>query len=546
MKKLLFLTTLLLSLFLVNCKDEKEDLRVTSIKLEEIKEDIFTGNEYQLKVLHSPANLEAPEYNWISSNTNIATIDDSGKLKALKEGKTTIKVSAPSLQLETSLEISVMQTLASSITIKDLEQDIFIGDEYKLTVTYNPEDAPEPEYTWESSDTEVATVDNTGKIKALKDGKTTIKVSAPSLKLTNTIEITVLPIKPTSIKLDKDYHEMKTGESFTFSVVIEPENTTYKHLLWESSNEDIATVSEDGVVNAISDGEVIVKVSLGDLEDECRVKINPVNVSGISLHETSKVLEREEIFKIIATVTPANAKDKSVVWASSDETVATVDQEGNVKAKALGGAIISATTNDGNFTSECSITVTPISVKRVEWSSTYITLLEGTSSSENALTYRIYPQNADNQSVTTSSSNPEIASWTHGKISTLQTGQTTLTIKTDDGGHEASCIIEVVDITHYVNLTFGSSAISNIMGYMTGSVNVILANSSEKTIENVQIGVKSINETSPSYFSPIGDIYGYGDARFKINFDRVYRPIIVCEFIYNGKTYQIEREFTTN
>jgi len=245
----------------------------------------------------------------------------------------------------------------SSIKIENIEGDIFIGSEYQLKVSHTPADLNAPAYTWESSNPDIATVDNTGKIKALKEGQTSITVTAATLNLTSTLNISVLPVQATSIKLDKQENEMTVGESFTLIYKIEPENTTHKNVSWKSSDENIATLSKDGVVNAVSDGEVTITISLGELKDECKVKINPVKVTGIALSQTSERIEVLESFQLDAVIAPANAKNKNIIWKSSDEDIATVDNNGNVSTRQTGSATITATSEDGGFTDSAIVDV---------------------------------------------------------------------------------------------------------------------------------------------------------------------------------------------
>lgn len=245
----------------------------------------------------------------------------------------------------------------SSIKVENIEGDLFVGGEYQLKVTHSPVDLKAPAYTWESSNTDIATIDNRGKLKALKEGKTTIKVIAASLNLASSLNITVLPIQATSINLDKQTHEIVAGQSFTLTYKIEPENTTNKSVTWKSSNESIATVSNLGVVTTLSDGNVTITASLGSLSDECKVKVTPIKVSGITLDAISKEVEVLESIQLIATIAPNNAKNKNIVWKSSDENIATVDNTGRVSTKSEGNVTITATSEDGGFVASSSVSV---------------------------------------------------------------------------------------------------------------------------------------------------------------------------------------------
>lgn len=81
------------------------------------------------------------------------------------------------------------------------------------------------------------------------------------------------------------------------------------------------------------------------------------NITGITLNETSKELDIIDKFQLIATIEPANATNKNIIWSSSNEEVATVNQKGLVTAKSIGETTITATTEEGNFTASATITV---------------------------------------------------------------------------------------------------------------------------------------------------------------------------------------------
>lgn len=247
--------------------------------------------------------------------------------------------------------------IVTEIKIENLKDDVFIGSELQVKVVHTPSDLAAPKYTWESSNPDIATIDDTGKLKALKEGQTTVIVTASELNLTSSLIVSVLPVQATSIKLVGEIYETIVGQSFTLTYKIEPENTTNKTVSWKSSDENIATVSNAGIVTPLSDGEVTITVSLGDLKDERYIKINPINVSGITLNETSKEIEVLESFQLVATIIPTNAKNKNIYWTSSDESIAIVDNIGNVSTKKVGNTIITATSGDGGFTASASIQV---------------------------------------------------------------------------------------------------------------------------------------------------------------------------------------------
>lgn len=176
------------------------------------------------------------------------------------------------------------------------------------------------------------------------------------------------------------------------------------------------------------------------------VKVN-IPTTGVTVTPTNQTINVGKTFTITPTVTPDNATDKSIIWTSSDDTIATVDDNGTVTAKGDGTATITATTNDGGFTASCVITV----IKR-EGRVTGITVtpISKTASVGEIffVTPYITPVDAEDKSVTWSSSNPSIATVdSNGKVTAIREGVVTITATTNDGGLKATCTVTVVDST---------------------------------------------------------------------------------------------------
>ena len=176
------------------------------------------------------------------------------------------------------------------------------------------------------------------------------------------------------------------------------------------------------------------------------VKVN-IPTTGVTVTPTNQTINVGNTFTITPTVTPDNATDKSIIWTSSDDTIATVDDNGKVTALMEGTATITATTNDGGFTASCVITV----VKR-EGRVTGITVtpISKTASVGEIffVTPYITPVDAEDKSVTWSSSNPSIATVdSNGKVTAIREGVVTITATTNDGGLKATCTVTVIDST---------------------------------------------------------------------------------------------------
>ena len=438
--------------------------------------------------------------------------------------------------------------VVQSIEISKSEASVKVGEKITLTVSHSPADLPAPEYEWNSSDETIATVEN-GIVYGKSVGEVTISVSSFNLKLKDICKVTVTPIEATGIKLSESEKMMTTGESFRLEYTIEPENTTNKEVEWESSDKTIATVNADGEVTAVSDGKctITVKVKGSDTSAKCVVKVNPIKVTGVTLNETTKSIEAGESFTLTATVSPENAKDKSIKWSSSDPNIAKVE-DGLVTALAKGTCNIIATTNDGNFKAQCTVNVLPSSVKGVQFTESSVKILNGESYT---LAYSILPENAENKNVKFSSSAPNVVSVDNsGKVTALQKGTSTITITTEDGGHTATCEVTSAEITDFINLNIsgGSGAgLVIINGYITGSLYCHITNTSSKEISLTKFEVKDGSTGSIVLYtdeaSKLGSLKSGQSTNLGGQMRYVYLPIFYWTFTYEGKEYQVSEQY---
>ena len=168
-------------------------------------------------------------------------------------------------------------------------------------------------------------------------------------------------IRVSSISLSKSTLELTVGDQASLDATISPDNATNKKISWSSSKESVATVTPDGIVEAVSTGTAFITATSEDsgvnAKCEITVKEKVISVTGIALNKTSLSLTEGEEFTLEATVTPDNATNKELTWTSDNEAVATVSSEGVVKALRAGTASITATTVDQGKSASCAVTV---------------------------------------------------------------------------------------------------------------------------------------------------------------------------------------------
>lgn len=165
----------------------------------------------------------------------------------------------------------------------------------------------------------------------------------------------------TGVEISQEYLDLEIGGQAALTATVTPNDASNKKIRFSSSKESIAKVSQDGVVEGISAGKAIVTVTTDDGSFKAHCEINvvekAVHVTGISLDNESLSLKEGESATLTATITPENASNKSINWASSNEEVAIVSAQGEVTALKEGKAIISATTVDQKMTATCAVDV---------------------------------------------------------------------------------------------------------------------------------------------------------------------------------------------
>ncbi|MBR4070883.1 MAG: leucine-rich repeat protein, partial [Bacteroidaceae bacterium] len=211
-----------------------------------------------------------------------------------------------------------------------------------------------------------------------------------------------------SIAIDYETVSIRLNESVTLTATVLPETTANKVVVWSSSDENIATV-ENGIVTAHAIGEATITATTTDgtnLSATCKVTVLPILADTITLDLSAVTLKVTETATLTATVLPETTTDKGVVWTSSDNEVASVEN-GVVTAHKVGTATITATTTDGsNLTATCEVTVEPTLATSITLDQTNITAMEGETV---VLTATIYPDDTTEKGVVWSVSDATIA-----------------------------------------------------------------------------------------------------------------------------------------
>ena len=184
-------------------------------------------------------------------------------------------------------------------------------------------------------------------------------------------------VRATNVVLDKTELTLNKGMKYSLTMTVTPATFT-DEVSWKSTNVDVAAIAEDGTVTAKGAGQATIKVTVGEVSATCKVNVvQPV--TSIYLNKTALEMTALDTYQLQASVYPSEANNKEVSWESSDEKVATVDENGLVQAKEKGTAVITAKAKDGSEVSRsCKVTV-----KNTAYVVTDISKLESTHNYEN-------------------------------------------------------------------------------------------------------------------------------------------------------------------
>ena len=167
-------------------------------------------------------------------------------------------------------------------------------------------------------------------------------------------------VLPSGISLSHDSFYMLKGDIRKITATVLPEDASDKSVRWTTSDESVASVDMNGIVFALGWGTAeITAYTSNNLSAKCNIVVTPsiVEPTGITLSDDVLNMHNGEIMKVTATVSPENATDKTVTWIVADESIATVDMNGIVIAKALGTTEITAYTSN-NLSAKCKVVVT--------------------------------------------------------------------------------------------------------------------------------------------------------------------------------------------
>lgn len=270
---------------------------------------------------------------------------------------------------ELTLDFALPNVSGLALNAETLDIDLNVAAYGELEAQVSPSNAQYSAVTW-SVEPPIASISYDGDkqtkvtITPSKGGTATVTASVGGYS--DTCTLTVTPIYATGLTLSSGSLSLESGTTAALTAAVTPDNATDRSVTWTTSDAAVVSVDENGTVSAHDAGSATITATANgaregaELTARCIVTVTlpPVPVEDIDIDASgSTALTVGGTVKFTATVTPPNATNPAVTWASSDESVATVDAEGLVTARGEGTATITATSIDGSVAASVTVTV---------------------------------------------------------------------------------------------------------------------------------------------------------------------------------------------
>lgn len=260
----------------------------TSITAKNVPSSINAGDTATLEASVYPANAEDKTISWESSDTSVLTVSSTGALTAVGVGTATITAKT-SRGTSKKFTITVNEVVAQSISLSANNNEILIGDTHKLKCAFLPENTTNKTLEWASSDENILSVSADGTVTAKNIGKATI--TAKHNDLTDSLQIEVKPIEVENIKIafpddteinEEENPKVHKGNQLQLNAEITPDNATYKNIVWSVSDENIASIDENGLLTTNATGTVTVTATATNgVKAEIEIEIYSNTAAGV-------------------------------------------------------------------------------------------------------------------------------------------------------------------------------------------------------------------------------------------------------------------------
>lgn len=436
--------------------------QVEGISMDYKNVTLNVGDEYRLSYIITPNNATNKNVIFSSSNEAVLKVDATGLITAISSGSATVIVQTEDGGYIDMTNVTVLQPVMS-IELSHTEMTVKKGTVFWLNATVLPESSDNKKITWNSSDKSLATVTQDGMVTTLKVGTVTISCVSED---TGVVAYCVVDITEpvTGLTLNSYYEEIMTGTKFVIVPTVLPIDAPDKSVTYVSSDPNVATVDENGVVTGVTGGtcEIIVTTVESELKATCTIYVREY-VSSIKISGSKEIINVKDELQLTADVQKETATNQNIVWSSSNTKVAVVNQNGKVVGVAPGTVVITALAADGSGVSDSVVIRVINPVTEIKLSENKITIYVGDTHNVVAT---IVPPTATIKGIEWTSDNEEVAKvYSDGDITGISPGRTIVHAKsTDTNNVVANCTVIVKPIVNASSISINSSEIIMLKG----------------------------------------------------------------------------------
>ena len=258
---------------------------VSGISLEQSSATIAVGKKLQLTATIDPATAANQDVTWATSDAAVASVSSSGLVAGLATGTVTITAtSAGDSMKSVTCTITVTQASAdqdqeiavTGIVLGKSQLTLAVGGESTLTATVSPSNATNPTVTWSSSATAIATVDQNGVVKGIKEGIAKITATSGGKSAVCTVTVSNTVVKVTGIKLNNTSLTLAKGKQYQLTPTFSPANATNTTVFWSSDAPGVVSVDTAGLLTVKNPGSAVISVMTedGSFTAKCTVTVS--------------------------------------------------------------------------------------------------------------------------------------------------------------------------------------------------------------------------------------------------------------------------------
>ena len=422
----------------VNAQETETSPLATAIDVD-YERNMTIGETQMLSPLVLPAAATS-EVRYSSSNPNVLSVNEFGRVSAVSAGSATITLSADDARKLITVTVTE-EIRVAEIDLGDVQTEMTVGTSQTLSVSVFPPDAAGQAVEYTSSNAKVLAVNAFGRVSAVGIGSASITVSADAASKTVTIRVKA-EIAPVDIDFDVTETKINVGSSVVIGATVLPADAVDQKISYTSSDTSVLTVNELGRVQGVSPGAATVTLLAGGIRKSIVYTVVKEDVvTTIEIGDYSEKMKVEGTQSISLTLYPPTAKDQSARYYSSDPKVASVSDSGKITAVAKGTATI--TVSAGEATKELKVTVY-VETKKIEVPDNYLIMQP---SGRYRVFASVFPADAD-QILTYRSSNETVARvGTDGTVTAVSPGRASIIMSNFDSMKTVTVIVNAGDVS---------------------------------------------------------------------------------------------------